>query len=148
MYVSMYVGVYIFSPASKLDTGNLSLLWQRASLHLQLGEHRRALEAFEQLLKVKPQSRAKEHKFNVTSPPQILPTTADRDYVEVTKEMARVGMYSHAYIHLTSTSLSPPPPLLLLHSSPSTPPPSLLPFRSSTTAYRTRLMPLSCCRMY
>ena len=134
MYVSMYVGVYIFSPASKLDTGNLSLLWQRASLHLQLGEHRRALEAFEQLLKVKPQSRAKEHKFNVTSPPQILPPTAGQDYVEVTKEMARVGMYSHAYTHLTSTSLSPPPPLLL--------------FRSSTTAYRTRLMPLSCCRMY
>ena len=130
MYVGMYVCVYIFSPASKLDTGNLSLLWQRASLHLQLGEHRRALEAFEQLLKVKQQRRDKEHKFNVISPPQILPPTADQDYVEVTKEMARVGMYSHT---LTSTSHSPPPPLL--------------PFSSSTMAYRTRLMPLSCCRM-
>ena len=59
MYVCMYV--YILSPASKLDTGNLSLLWQRASLHLQLGEQRRALEAFEQLLKVKQQRRAEEH---------------------------------------------------------------------------------------
>ena len=61
MYVCVYVCVYILSPASKLDTGNSSLLWQRASLHLQLGEQRRALEAFEQLLKVKQQSRAKEH---------------------------------------------------------------------------------------
>ena len=119
MYVCMYAGVYVLSPASKLDTGNLSLLWQRASLHLQLGEHRRALEAFEQLLKVKPQRRAKEHKFNVISPPQVLPPTADQDYVEVTKEMARVGTYSHTYIHLTSTSLS----LLPLHSSPSPAPP-------------------------
>ena len=59
IYICMYV--YILSPASKLDTGNLSLLWQRASLHLQLGEQRRALEAFEQLLKVKQQRKAEEH---------------------------------------------------------------------------------------
>ena len=48
--------MHVCPPASRLDVGNLGILWQRASLHMQLGEQRRALEVFEQLLKVEQQA--------------------------------------------------------------------------------------------
>ena len=53
------------------------------------------------------------------STPQILPPDADQDYIEVTKEMARVGTYRLSHIHAPNLNLplsSPsPPPLPQLH---------------------------------
>ena len=137
MNVCMYVCMYVLHPFSSKQVGYRKLKSTVAESFSPFATGRAAEGTGSIWTAAEGQTTEESqrtHKLNVISTPQILPPDADQDYIEVTKEMARVGIGSHTYMHLTLTFLSPLPPYL--------------PFPSSTTVCRTHLMRLPCCRVY
>ena len=79
-------------PAIVLDPKNVELLWERASLYCKIGDSKKAIEYFEQTLKVWLAIKSCVPKEGIASfPLQVLPPEARKEFVEINKELATVS---------------------------------------------------------
>ena len=80
--------------AISLEPMNIKLMWERASLYCEMRSNKRAIDSYEEILKVLLRCMDIPD-LNLHSPPlQILPPDAGYEYVEITKELAAVSIYN------------------------------------------------------